>query len=85
MKDKYMLEIYYPVRPTEGRTAYFTSEVPFQAISKGDVINGTTLPEGDHASGYVVKVVEHTLWTDDSGETKHKVVIATERLKPDDL
>ena len=85
MKDKYMLEINYQTAPTQSLTAYFTSDVPFQAISKGDVINGTTLPDGDHAFGYIVQSVEHILWTNESGETKHKVVIITERRRHDDF
>jgi hypothetical protein len=84
MKDKYMLEINYQTAPTESQMAYFTSDVPFQPISKGDVINGTTLLDGDHAFGYLVKSVEHILWTNESGETKHKVVIVTERRRRDD-
>lgn len=80
MKDKYILEVYYPTPSAQSLMAYFTSETPFQAIAKGDIMNATTLPDADHALDLRVTSVEHILWTDESGQTKHKVCVYTEGL-----
>jgi len=77
MNDKYMLEIFYPA----GRDkvmASFTSDTPFQAISQGDVINSTTLPDADHTEDLMVSSVEHMLWNDPDSHSKHKVSVYTQ-------
>jgi hypothetical protein len=81
MQDKYMLEIYSPAG-RDNVMAYFTSDTPFQAISQGDVINRTTLPqaevEGDRADDLMVSSVEHILWNDPDSQSKHKVCVYTQ-------
>jgi hypothetical protein len=77
MKDKYMLEIYYPTG-TSNVMAYFTSDTPFQAISQGDIINADSLPDADKALDLRVTSIEHILWTLENGESKHKVCVYTE-------
>jgi hypothetical protein len=76
MKDKYVLEIYYPGDPHDCM-AYFASDTPFQAISKGDIINASSLPDADKALDLRVTSIEHMLWTFE-GESKHKICVYTE-------
>lgn len=75
---KYMLELYYPAA-TSSVMAYFTSDTPFQAISKGDIINAASLPDANHAGELRVTSVEHILWSLENGEAKHKVCVYTEQ------
>lgn len=77
MKDKYILEIHYPVGD-KNEVVYFASDVPFQSINKGDFISGTTLPDADHANPYIVASVEHTFTTDEARQTQHKIAVHTQ-------
>jgi len=81
MKDKYMLEVNYP--SADGYLmVFFTSDTPFQAISKGDTMNTESLPDADRTTPLRVTSVEHVLWTE-NGESKHKICVYTEG-RPDD-
>jgi hypothetical protein len=80
VKDKYILEIYYPTPVAGSVMAYFTSDTPFQAIGTGDIINTSSLPDANHAIDLRVTSIEHILWTLENGESKHKVCVYTEGL-----
>ena len=82
MKDKYMLEIYYP-SGHDHVMAYFTSDTPFMAISKGDTITADSLPDANKTGDLRVTSVEHVLWTLENKESKHKVCVYTETDKTD--
>lgn len=80
MKDKYTLEIYYPGKAHDVWVS-FMSDTPFQAISKGDIINSSDFPDADAQSMLRVTSVEHVLWTLDTRESKHKVCVYTENIE----
>ena len=78
MKDKYILEIYYPTTGSGLLMVRFASEMPFQAISQGDVIDASELPDADHTGELQVASVKHVLWASDAGESRHLVRIYAE-------
>lgn len=80
MKDKYAIEIYYPGKAHDVWVS-FTSDTPFQAISKGDIINPDMFPDADANSMLRVTSVEHIFWTLENRESKHRLCIYTESIE----
>ena len=79
MEDKYIIEIYYPTGK-DHLIAYFSSDTPFQAISKGDMVNSDSLPDANRAMDLRVSSIEHFIWNLETGESKHKVCVYTEAV-----
>jgi hypothetical protein len=80
MKDKYILEIYYP--GSSGNVwVYFQSETPFLSISKGDIINPGMFPDADADTMLRVTSVEHIVWSAGTHESKHKICVYTENIE----
>lgn len=75
MKDKYMLEIDYPTTGAGRFMVRFESDLPFQAINQGDVIDAAHLDDADQSADLLVASVKHSIWIAESGELKHKVYV----------
>lgn len=80
MKEKYTVEIYYPGK-TYDVWVLFTSDTPFQAISKGDIINPGMFPDVNADAMLRVTNVEHIFSTDERGQSSHKICVYTENIE----
>jgi hypothetical protein len=80
MKEKYAIEIYYS-GSTESVWVSFTSDTPFQAISKGDIINPGMFPDANADAMLRVTSIEHIFSTDEKRQSKHKICIYTENIE----
>ncbi len=82
---RYMLEIYEP-GSTRDVMVLFESETPFLPINEGDIINSRVWPHPEY-TGKVYRATgpaEHIIWTNEAGETRHKVLIFTEEVEDDE-
>jgi hypothetical protein len=80
MKDKYIIEIYYPGKAYDVWIS-FNSDTPFQTISKGDIINPGTFPDANANSMLRVTSVEHVFSIMEHGDAKHKICVYTESIE----
>ncbi len=83
MKDKYSLEIFHPGGGYDVWVV-FTSDTPFLAISKGDIINTANFPNADTQKSLRVVSVEHIIWSLQDGQSKHKIDVYTEEIENDE-
>src|SRR6266567_7185808 len=82
MKDKYMLEIYYPTSGGGSNMVHFKSDAPFQAINQGEIIDASELPDADTTGELRVISVTHLVWTPtETGESLHRIRIHTAARK----
>jgi hypothetical protein len=82
MKDKYMLEIYYPTGSGGSNMVHFKSDTPFQTISQGDIVDTSELPDADTTGELRVTSVTHLVWTPPkSDESLHRIRIHTAARK----
>ena len=79
MKDKYTLEIF---NPGSGYDVWvsFTSDTPFQRISKGDILNTANFPDADTRKSLRVLSVEHILMALPNLQFKHHINLYTEEI-----
>jgi len=78
MKDKYILEIYYPTSSGGSNMVHFKSDTPFQTISQGEIIDTSELPDADKTGELRVASVTHLVWTPPkTAESLHRIRIHT--------
>ncbi len=82
MKEKYSLEICTPGSRNNVWVS-FVSDTPFQAISKGDIINPAHFPDATADTVLRVTGVEHIVWASENHQSKHRVCVYTENIRGD--
>ncbi|WP_434604091.1 hypothetical protein [Acetobacter oryzoeni] len=75
-KNEYYLEIYEP-DDASCVAGFYSSDQPFMAISVGDVINGTSLPDMSKKHHVRVTKIEHIIFTNTTSGVTHKVCVHT--------
>ncbi len=79
--NRYKLEI-YESKSVSRVWMDFDSDLPFQAIHVGDLINTSTWPNAtSRQMALRVISVEYVIWADETGLAKHKLCVFTQEVE----